>query len=127
MDTKKFVELSLRTEARDMTPVKERLQDLGTIRLLHAMIGLCTEAGEFQDAIKKHVFYGKQIDKVNLVEELGDILWYMSIAADELGVSFDEIMKKNVAKLEARYQGKFTEDKANNRDLDKELKELKKK
>ena len=121
-----FIKSSLKTEARDMAPVMERLQDPGTVRLLHAMIGLCTEAGEFQDALKKKIFYGKELDKPNLVEELGDLMWYMAIAADELGVSFEEIMTKNAEKLAARYQGGFSEEKAKNRDLDKERKILEK-
>jgi len=119
-----FIKASLVTEARDMAPVQERLQDLGTIRLLHAMIGLCTESGEFQDMVKKHIFYGKEIDKVNLIEELGDLMWYMAVAADELGVSFEEIMEKNAAKLAARYKGGFSEKKATNRNLKTERKIL---
>lgn len=119
-----FIKSSLITEARDMTPVLDRLQDIGTIRLLHAMVGLCTESGEFQDTIKKHIFYGKEIDKINLVEELGDLMWYMAVACDELGVSFEEVMEKNVAKLSARYKGKFSEEKADKRDLDTERKAL---
>ena len=124
MKPKDFIKASLVTEARDMTPVQERLQDLGTIRLLHAMIGLCTESGEFQDMMKKHIFYGKEIDKVNLVEELGDIMWYMAVACDELGVSLEEVMEKNAAKLAARYKGGFSEKKANNRNLKTERKIL---
>ena len=44
---------------------------------------------------------------------------------DELGFSFEEAMKKNLKKLEARYGNKFTKDKAINRDLNKELEILK--
>lgn len=115
-----FVSNSLKTEARDMTPVLDRLQEVGTVRLLHAMIGLCTESAEFQDMLKKHIFYGKPVDRPNLIEELGDIMWYIAIASDELGVSLEDIMQKNSDKLKARYGDKFTEDKASNRDLDKE-------
>ena len=98
MNPKDYVKECLVTEARDMGPVLERLQNLGTVRLIHAMIGLCTETGEFQDALKKHIFYGKEIDKVNLKEELGDLCWYISIALDELGLSFEEIMQTNIDK-----------------------------
>src|SRR5262249_12605893 len=101
-------------------PVKERLQDTGTVRLLHAMIGLCTESGEIQDQLKKHIFYGKPIDTTNLVEEMGDLFWYLGIMANTLGVSFEEIMAKNNAKLRARYGDKFTETAALNRNLNAE-------
>ena len=92
----------------------------GDDRLLHAGIGIATEAGEFLDAIKKHVYYGKTLDKVNLREELGDLLWYIAIAADELKTTFEELQATNIAKLRARYPEKFTEELAENRDLEKE-------
>ena len=48
-------------------------------RLLHGVIGLVTETSELLDAIKKSLFYGKPLDKTNLIEELGDLLWYKYI------------------------------------------------
>jgi NTP pyrophosphatase (non-canonical NTP hydrolase) len=89
-------------------------------RLLHAGIGLTTEAGEFIDALKKHIFYGKELDRVNLSEEIGDIFWYLAIAADELGINFESVMNRNIEKLKARYGEKFTEESAEDRDLDQE-------
>lgn len=124
MENKEYVEGVLTTEPSDYSPVKERLQDTGTVRLLHAMVGLCTESGEIQDQIKKHVFYGKPLDKTNLVEELGDLFWYIGVMSAELGVSFEEIMAKNNAKLRARYGAKFTERAALNRNLENERKVL---
>ncbi|MCB0357936.1 MAG: nucleoside triphosphate pyrophosphohydrolase family protein, partial [Bdellovibrionales bacterium] len=87
------------------------------IRLLHGAIGLATEAGEFLDALKKHIYYGRELDRVNLAEELGDIFWYCAIIADELNVPFAKIMETNIEKLKARYGEKFTEEKAENRNL----------
>lgn len=92
----------------------------GKERLLHAGIGLATESGEFLGAIKKSVFYGKEIDTVNLKEELGDILWYMAIAMDALETDFETEMEKNIKKLKARYGEKFSSDLAEKRDLEKE-------
>jgi NTP pyrophosphatase (non-canonical NTP hydrolase) len=89
-------------------------------RLLHAGIGLATETGEFLDAIKKAVYYGNELDRVNLKEELGDILWYMAIAMDELGTDFETEMKRNIEKLKLRYPEKFDQEKAENRNLEKE-------
>jgi NTP pyrophosphatase (non-canonical NTP hydrolase) len=124
MDNKEYVEGVLKTEPKNYSPVMERLGEVGTVRLLHSMIGLCTESGEIQDQIKKHVFYGKPLDKTNLIEELGDLFWYVGIMANELGVSFEEIMAKNNAKLRARYGEKFTEQAALVRNLDNERKIL---
>lgn len=127
MNPKDFVKVSVMRESKDQEKIKQRLQDTDTVRLLHAMIGLTTESGEIQDQMKKHIFYGKAIDKVNLVEELGDLMWYIAIASDVLGVSLEDIMAKNNEKLEARYGKVFTESAALNRDLDKEREILEKK
>lgn len=91
--------------------------DFKPVRLLHAAIGMCTETGELQDQLKKHIFYGKPLDTTNLVEEMGDLMWYVGIMCDALKVSLEDVMIKNIAKLKARYPEKFTEDKALNRNL----------
>ncbi len=117
-----YVKEAIDVEIKDYDPAGERLQ--GKTRILHAVMGLCTEASEALDAVKKHVFYGKDLDHANLKEELGDIFWYAAILADELGLSFDEIQKTNIQKLKSRYKKGFTEDAAVNRDLDKERKIL---
>jgi len=74
--------------------------------------------------MKKHIFYGKSLDEVNLKEELGDKLWYTALALDELKSSFAEVFTLNITKLESRYPNKFTEYSALNRDLIKERKIL---
>src|ERR1700677_3795449 len=43
--------------------------DVRVLRLLHVGMGLCTEAGEFVDQLKRHIFYGRPIDRTNLIEE----------------------------------------------------------
>lgn len=124
MSNKQYVQDAVVTESKDFTAIGERLAQPENIRILHAAVGLATEAGEVQDALKKHLFYGKPLDKVNLAEEMGDIFWYMAILADVLGVSFDDIQDKNIAKLKARYGDKFTAAAALNRDLETERKIL---
>ncbi len=95
-----------------------------TPRIEHGIMGIVTEAGELMDAIKKSKIYGKPLDRVNLVEEAGDVMWYLAILADELGVSFEEIWEKNIQKLQKRYPEKYTHDHALNRDLATERKTL---
>ncbi|EPZ51373.1 MazG nucleotide pyrophosphohydrolase domain protein [Bacteriovorax sp. BAL6_X] len=124
MDSKKYMSDAIRTESRDFDAMNTRLNDNGIKRLLHAGIGLSTEAGEFLDALKKHIFYGKELDRVNLAEELGDLFWYMAIVGDELGIKFEDVMERNITKLKARYGEKFSEEKADKRDLDSERKIL---
>ncbi|ATH07678.1 hypothetical protein BIY24_06880 [Halobacteriovorax marinus] len=120
MNTQEYVKLAIKTESTDFESMNTRLQDDGLKRLLHAGIGLSTEAGEFLDALKKHIFYGKELDRVNLAEEMGDLFWYLAIVADELGVNMDDVMERNIEKLKARYGEKFSEEKAENRDLKNE-------
>ena len=123
-DNKQYVKDAMVTESKNFEAIAARLSNPENIRILHAAIGLATEAGEVQDALKKHLFYGKPLDKVNLAEEMGDIFWYMAILSDALGVGFDDIQTKNIAKLKARYGDKFTAAAALNRDLDAERKIL---
>lgn len=52
----------------------------------HGIIGMMTEAGELLDQMKKHWFYGRELDVVNIKEELGDILWYAAIFSHERGL-----------------------------------------
>jgi NTP pyrophosphatase (non-canonical NTP hydrolase) len=100
--------------------VLARLGDPKLARLIHASMGLTTEAGEFVDMLKKHLFYGKAVDETNLVEELGDQLWYIALALRTLGSSFEDAMERNIKKLRTRYPNKFEERRALERDLDAE-------
>ena len=88
MNNEQYLEQSARTVSNDYEAIKGRLVDEDLIDLLHAGIGLATEAGEFLDAIKKHIFYGKKLDTVNLAEEGGDTLWYLALAFRKLKTTF---------------------------------------
>lgn len=117
MTSEQYVKEVLKTESCDMEPLKKRLLNEKTIRLLHASMGMATEAGEAVDMLKKHIFYGKSLDEVNLIEEIGDLLWYCGVAIDALGTTFEEVQRINVAKLRKRYGNSFTPEKAVNRNL----------
>lgn len=127
MTNEEFIANCLKTESKDFDAIIERISDIRTLRLLHAAIGLTTEAVEMLDAMKKFIFYGKKLDVVNIKEELGDSDWYKSIAIDELGSSFEEIQELVINKLKARYGGRFNEDGAINRNLVEERKILERK
>ncbi len=126
MNPKKYLKDVLKTESNNFNAIRNRLIFESTIRLLHASLGIVTEAAEVADILKKHVFYGKILDKAHLLEELGDVLWYISIAIDALGSDFETVMKANNKKLKKRYGEKFSKDKALNRKLDEEYNVLKK-
>ena len=80
-------------------------------RLATAGVGLAAESGEFLEIVKKMVFQGKPWNADNrehLIIELGDVLWYVAQACMALDVSFDEVIRTNVKKLEKRYpEGTF--------------------
>lgn len=92
------------------------------IRLLHASMGMATEAAEFIDILKKHIFYGKELDAEHLEEEIGDLLWYIAEALNALGLDLDQVMENNIRKLRIRYKKKFTVDEAMNRCAEEEIK-----
>jgi len=75
--------------------------------ILNGALGLAGESGEVADHIKKHLFQGHELNKEHLAKELGDICWYVAIAAEGLGYSLSEIMEMNVAKLLKRYPNGF--------------------
>lgn len=77
--------------------------------LWHAATGVSTEAGELLDAAKKHVIYGKPLDRPNVIEELGDIEFYMESLRQGLGISREEVLAHNVAKLSVRYGGGYSD------------------
>lgn len=69
----------------------------------HMATGISGESGELLDAIKKHVIYGKPLDMVNVIEELGDLEFYMEGLRQRLGIDRDEVMQINHDKLTKRY------------------------
>ena len=88
-------------------------------RLTTSGVGLAAESGEFLEIVKKMVFQGKPWNSDNrehLIIELGDVMWYVAQACMALDISFDDIVRGNVKKLEKRYPGgSFSVDKSENR------------
>ena len=116
-----FIKNSIRTESSLFNKlIDSKGKEYSQARLLHAQMGMQTEVAEFADALKKSLFYGKPLDVVNLKEELGDLMWYMAIAMDELDTNFTKEGDRVINKLKTRYPDKFTVDKAENRNLELE-------
>jgi len=71
---------------------------------IYPVLGLAGESGEVCEKIKKHIrdkIPREQI-KLQLSDELGDILWYINATAIEFGLSLEDIAKQNVDKLQSR-------------------------
>lgn len=95
MDINTYSKLALRT-ANDMGDIK--------LDLLHAASGIAGESGEIIDIVKKYVFYKRDaVDTAKLVDELGDELWYINLMIAKLGVTWEQVLAANIAKLETRY------------------------
>lgn len=99
-------------------------------RLFHAIIGIATEATELCEALLDTQLQN-EIDLVNLREEIGDVSWYIAILFDtlqEIGHdgTWEDVLERNIEKLRARFPDKFTNEDANNRDLETERQILEK-
>ena len=109
----KFVDAVTSDESKDFLALSDRLVQLdekgaNIERLLTAGVGLNAEAGEFLEIVKKMIFQGKpwsEDNREHLVIELGDVIWYAANACMALGISFEDVVARNVTKLEKRYPG----------------------
>jgi|GEM_PF-610370 len=84
--------------------------------LINGVLGLNGEAGEVADLIKKWKFQGHLIPKDDLIEELGDILWYVAITAEAIDVSLGEVAFRNIEKLKKRFPNGFSVERSVNRE-----------
>jgi len=87
-----------------------------TKRILNGVMGLAGESGECIDLMKKHLFQGHELNREKLKDELGDVLWYIAVCADGLGLEMEDIAKHNVDKLKKRYPEGFDAHRSINRE-----------
>ena len=85
-------------------------------RLLNGALGLAGEAGEVADHAKKWYFQGHALDPSAVMKELGDVMWYVALCADFIGVTLGEIAQANIVKLETRYPDGFDPERSKNRE-----------
>lgn len=97
--------------------VNTRLKPLESVEadMIHCALGIAGEAGEFVDAVKKHVIYGQPLDRENLIEELGDLRFYMAAMQNRFGISDDDVLSANVEKLLKRYKKSYSDAEAKDR------------
>ena len=73
---------------------------------VYPTLGLCGEAGEIAEKIKKVLRDNEgeinQAKKEEMKKELGDVLWYLSQVAFELGIDLEEVAQGNLEKLRSR-------------------------
>ena len=88
---------------------------LDNITLAMGGLGMAGETGEVVDLIKKVVAHGHELDQQKLIEELGDVLWYIAALCTLMGVPLEEVAFANIAKLKRRYPNGFDPNRSMNR------------
>ena len=83
------------------------------LALVHAVMGISGEAGELLDAVKKAVIYQKPLDIDNVIEELGDIEFYMEELRRQICITRETTLSRNIMKLRKRYpDGEYSDEDA---------------
>ena len=96
-------------------------------RFGHAITGIGTEAGELLTEMKKTVFYGirdGEIDIEKVKDESCDLLHYLTMLTNILGITFDELIELNIAKLMERFPNGYSKESWLKRDKDAERKAM---
>ncbi len=106
MQINEYQKLAMTTLNKDLT--KKEV-------LVNSVMGLNGEAGEVIDLVKKHLFHGHELNKEELIKELGDVAWYLAEAAYALDIDLETILELNIEKLKKRYPEGFSTEKSINR------------
>lgn len=107
MNFNEYQNLAQRTSNKRLTQEKH---------IINGALGLCGEAGEVADILKKVFMQGHDANASALAEEIGDVLWYCAELAAWLGFSLDDIAEQNIAKLKRRYPDGFSAERSINRE-----------
>lgn len=83
--------------------------------LTNSVLGLAGETGEVVDAVKKVMYQGHKFDREKILNEAGDVLWYIAELCFALDCPMEDLAKRNIAKLRKRYGEHFEAEKSYNR------------
>lgn len=101
-DAKFLSGLGLAGEAAEVAALTEKMW------LAHmAAAGLGVRTGNVADILKKHLLHGADLDRGALVKELGDVFWYLQHTCNQFGITMEEVIEANVAKLCDRYPERY--------------------
>ena len=84
-------------------------------KVLNGLMGLNGEDGECIDILKKYFYQGHDLDADKLIDELGDVLWYIAETCTGIGVTMEEVAIRNIEKLRKRYPHGFETERSINR------------
>lgn len=108
MTLNEYQELAQRTSNKELKPDEH---------IFNGVLGLAGEAGECADLVKKHYYQDERNIYADLIDELGDCLWYVAETASALGVTLEEVAQHNVEKLRKRYPEGFDAERSLNREV----------
>ena len=109
MTINEYQQLALRTLNPELEP-----RDV----LINGVMGLCGEAGEAIDLVKKHLAQGHPLDAARLAAELGDVAWYLAETAHAIGYDLETVLRGNIEKLERRYPEGFSAEQSIHREAE---------
>ena len=107
MESNTYQLLAYKTANKELNPYDQ---------LRNAVYGLNGESGEVIDILKKHEFQGHELNVPKLVDELGDVAWYLALACTALSITLDDVMQHNIDKLRNRYPEGFNSDRSIHRE-----------
>ena len=110
-DFNDYQELAQRTSRKDISPDSH---------LMNGLLGLAGETGECCDLAKKCLFQDGRDITEDMLDELGDVLWYVAEVASAMGYTLQEIADHNINKLLIRYPKGFDPEKSLHRDQEAE-------
>jgi NTP pyrophosphatase (non-canonical NTP hydrolase) len=84
--------------------------NVSQVEILTAAVGLCGEAGEAADYVKKMVSHGHAANKQTLAGEIGDVLWYCAALCTYYDIDLGSAALQNIWKLKQRYPHGFSEE-----------------
>lgn len=108
-DANAYQTMCLRTCPTNHTTEADKTLDM-------CAMGVAGEAGEFADLLKKIRYQGHEFDREHLIKELGDVMYYVAVAAFTMNARLTDVMEANVEKLKKRYPDGFSVDRSVNRE-----------
>lgn len=81
----------------------------GADPVVFASFGIAGESGELVDRIKKHLFHGKPVSRNEVLDEVGDVLWYLTTLCRQFDANLEDAMTYNIDKLCKRYPNKYSD------------------
>ena len=106
MTLHEYQRLARRTQNRELT---------GFARKMHALHGMAGEVGEIHGIFQKQ-YQGHNVVRDALIDEMGDLMWFIAELSDVIGITLEEVCKRNIEKLKKRYPEGFDEDRSVHRD-----------